>query len=289
MTKTPVTNTGLAAAMNAVGNEVIHHAQNHQSDSEPVTGVEVAVLLAKAFNTMARELMLGDQTFPDGLCPIPNNPDLAAGMLLVGERWLRDHAPERLQGTDLDCPACGGSGHRDDNPDLARAPLGALTTIGDVLHRKVENGWLVATSHSDLVISNGEPAIHDGEDFSPLATIISTVSVDPVRTHGGLMRQIAWRVEFNGVIIGGEVTRHNWDTPVKDIKPPYDVVNLKEKLDRALASLPTRGKQDTTRYRVGDLTMKHLFHPGGLTNMSDLQAVLDAAEAGFARLEAANK
>lgn len=39
---------------------------------------------------------------------------------------------------------------------------------------------------------------------------------------------------------------------------------------------------DSVRYQVGDLTMEHVFRRAGLTNLSDMQAALDAVEAALA-------
>ena len=39
---------------------------------------------------------------------------------------------------------------------------------------------------------------------------------------------------------------------------------------------------DPVRYQVGDLTMEHVFRRAGLTNLSNMQAALDAVEAALA-------
>lgn len=44
------------------------------------------------------------------------------------------------------------------------------------------------------------------------------------------------------------------------------------------------GLSDPTQYKVGPLTMQYVFTPAGLTNLSDLQAVLDQAETAFSGL-----
>lgn len=41
-----------------------------------------------------------------------------------------------------------------------------------------------------------------------------------------------------------------------------------------------------TVYNIGPLTMKYVFERFGLTNVSDMQAVLDAVEVGLAASEA---
>jgi hypothetical protein len=45
-------------------------------------------------------------------------------------------------------------------------------------------------------------------------------------------------------------------------------------------------KSEAEKFTVGTLTMKHVFRPSGLTNVSDMQAVFDATERGFEELEA---
>lgn len=45
-------------------------------------------------------------------------------------------------------------------------------------------------------------------------------------------------------------------------------------------------KSEAEKFTVGALTMKHVFRPSGLTNVSDMQAVFDATERGFEELEA---
>lgn len=48
--------------------------------------------------------------------------------------------------------------------------------------------------------------------------------------------------------------------------------------------LPAQDEQ-TDRYTIGDLTYEKVFKAAGLTNLSDLQAVMDAVEAAIARPE----
>ena len=45
-------------------------------------------------------------------------------------------------------------------------------------------------------------------------------------------------------------------------------------------------KSEAEKFTVGTLTMKHVFCPSGLTNVSDMQAVFDATERGFEAIEA---
>lgn len=48
------------------------------------------------------------------------------------------------------------------------------------------------------------------------------------------------------------------------------------------AMLVERSKEEEPpQYTIGDLTLKHVFEESGLTNLSDLQAVLDAVEAAL--------
>jgi hypothetical protein len=64
------------------------------------------------------------------------------------------------------------------------------------------------------------------------------------------------------------------------MKRPYTVARGGD-----LGSPPTTGSAVTkpvNTYNVGPLTMQRIFEPAGLTNVSDLQAVLDAAEAALA-------
>lgn len=337
---TILTSEALASALDAVNNAVIHHAQQHQRDGTPAHPIEVAILLSVFANSISRQLR-SDNLANAGYIPIPTNAIMAEGMALIGERWLREKAPERL--TDLDCPSCGGSGHKGDNLDLANAPLGSMTTIGDVLHRKVENGWLIATSHRDLdrapthrlplkvtdemakvmdgycsdnsvgglwagepqelwdravqawwksapdmhpdmvqynvgdftmemvfkptgmtnlsdmqavldqvevalgqalhppgemVIANGEPAVHDGEDFAPLVNIESRISPEPVKTHGGFARSVTWSVKIGDVIVMTANERYPLSVSITACKPPYEITELANNLKTALGSLP---------------------------------------------------
>ncbi|HGW6102625.1 TPA: hypothetical protein ACNIQM_000722 [Citrobacter werkmanii] len=49
----------------------------------------------------------------------------------------------------------------------------------------------------------------------------------------------------------------------------------------ALAALET----DPKKYNIGESTMRHVFTPAGITNISDLQAVFDQIETALSRLE----
>jgi hypothetical protein len=59
-----------------------------------------------------------------------------------------------------------------------------------------------------------------------------------------------------------------------------DAADRIEELEAKLA------KSEAEKFTVGALTMKHVFCPSGLTNVSDMQAVFDATERGFEELEA---
>ena len=50
------------------------------------------------------------------------------------------------------------------------------------------------------------------------------------------------------------------------------------------SSLPAQDEH-TDRYTIGDLTYEKVFKAAGLTNLSDLQAVMDAVEAAIVRPE----
>lgn len=52
---------------------------------------------------------------PKGTVPMPTNEDEAVGMALVGEAWLREHAPHRLKPTQSPAPAPETADTRDED------------------------------------------------------------------------------------------------------------------------------------------------------------------------------
>ncbi len=57
---------------------------------------------------------------------------------------------------------------------------------------------------------------------------------------------------------------------------------------RALLSIGRKCRQaetDPKKYNIGESTMRHVFTPAGITNISDLQAVFDQIETALSRLE----
>ena len=57
-----------------------------------------------------------------------------------------------------------------------------------------------------------------------------------------------------------------------------------EKQLRAGLTRPAQTEQQPVQYTIGDLTYARVFKAAGLTNLSDIQAVLDAVEAAIAQL-----
>ncbi len=56
-----------------------------------------------------------------------------------------------------------------------------------------------------------------------------------------------------------------------------------EKQLRAALTRPVQTEQQPVQYTIGDLTYARVFKAAGLTNLSDIQAVLDAVEAAIAQ------
>ncbi|EIZ8584095.1 DUF551 domain-containing protein [Salmonella enterica subsp. enterica] len=68
------------------------------------------------------------------------------------------------------------------------------------------------------------------------------------------------------------------------------MVRLFESIDSELSELQERRKADSAepiKYNIGGATMRFVFQPAGLTNVSDMQAVFDQVEVALATLYAA--
>jgi len=101
----PVTNDGLASAFSQASDSfMILRDQSKVADNAATIG-DLLDAFSVSFGLLSESIRQANAGYPQTLCPIPTNPDMAAAMQLVGYEHLRLHAPERLQRDLIGIPA----------------------------------------------------------------------------------------------------------------------------------------------------------------------------------------
>lgn len=157
--------------------------------------------------------------------------------------------------------------------------------LASAIHEATEGQW-EPTIHQAFDILNAAIGPAPVLPLTPLVEIVTYVGDKPIPTHGGPARYLSWTLKVNGVDILMQDDRIRWTETVHPdyLAPPKNMLEKMDQLKQALG-VPYVTEDYPKRYEISDRVMEKVFKRAGLTNLHDMQAVLNAVDQALATEE----